>query len=134
MNSLAIVALAATALVTLDQAVKIVVHRVAGLQVTEGRLWISRTGAREPNMLWLWVISAATLVVVAAWIPTTAAFVGLMVGGSLSNAVDGALRGSITDFFRLPFWPSFNMADIALTVGAIGIVVESLRAIGEFTG
>ena len=134
MSSLVLVALAAAALMTLDQAVKALVHRLAGLRVTEGRLWISRASGLQPHVLWLWMISAATLVGIAVWIPSTAAFVGLMVGGSLSNAVEDSQRGSVTDFFRLPFWPSFNMADIALTVGAIGVVVESLRAIGELRG
>lgn len=123
-------ALAAAAVLVSDQLGKILVHRVAGLRVTEGQMWVSRVGGQR-NLLWLWVVSAVGLIVVAAWIPSTAAFVGLMVGGSLSNAAEGALRGSVTDFVRLPFWPPFNVADVALTVGAIGIAVASLRAIGD---
>jgi signal peptidase II len=68
-----------------------------------------------------------------AWIPSSSIFVGFVVGGSLSNAVEGSLRGSVTDYIRAPFWPAFNIADIALTVGAIGIAVELLRTVGELS-
>ena len=49
-------------------------------------------------------------------------FVGLLLGGSLSNAVESSMRGSITDYICLRFWPAFNLADLALAAGAIGIL------------
>jgi lipoprotein signal peptidase len=58
-------------------------------------------------------------------------FVGLLLGGSLSNAMEGSLRGSVTDYVCLRFWPAFNLADVALTAGAVGLGVALLRAIGE---
>jgi lipoprotein signal peptidase len=132
-NSWAILAQTATVVLAVDQAAKLLVHRVASLRVIEGQLWMRRASYRHPNMLWLWVLPAAVLVVVTAWIPSSSIFAGLMIGGSLSNAVEGSLRGSVTDYFRPPFWPAFNIADIALTVGAIGIAVELLRTVGELS-
>ncbi len=134
MNGWAILAPTAVVVLVVDQTVKLLVHRVAGLRAIEGQLWARRSGDSRSNLLWLWVVSAAMLVVVAVWIPSSSVFVGLLVGGSLSNAVEEALRGSVTDFLRLPFWPAFNTADVALTVGAIGIVIELMRTAGELTG
>jgi lipoprotein signal peptidase len=57
-------------------------------------------------------------------LPSSAAFVGLLLGGSLSHAVESSLRGSITDYICLRFWPAFNLADLALTAGALGIIAE----------
>jgi signal peptidase II len=132
-NSWAILAQSATVVVAADQAAKVLVHRVGSLRVIEGQLWMRHTSYRYANMWWLWLLPAAALIVITVWIPASSMFVGLMIGGSLSNAVEGSLRGSVTDYIRAPFWPAFNIADIALTVGAIGIAVELLRTVGELS-
>jgi signal peptidase II len=60
--------------------------------------------------------------------------VGLIVGGSLSNVVDrlfrgdGLLDGAVVDFIDVQWWPVFNVADAAIVVGAILLLVTSLRA------
>jgi lipoprotein signal peptidase len=133
-NSWATLVQTATVVFAVAQAAKLLVHRVGSLRVVEGQLWMRRTRYRHSQLLWLWAVSAAVLVTMTAWVPSSSIFVGLIVGGSLSNAVEGSLRGSVTDYIRPPFWPAFNIADIALTVGAIGIAVELLRTVGEFSG
>ena len=53
---------------------------------------------------------------------------GLVVGGALGNLVDRVARdGSVVDFIDLQWWPLFNVADIGITCGAIGLVLLSLR-------
>ncbi len=51
------------------------------------------------------------------WVPT-----GLLAGGAIGNLVDRLLNGSVTDFIKLPHWPAFNVADIAITFGVIALV------------
>jgi signal peptidase II len=75
-----------------------------------------------------WVAAAAALVIASNWIPSSAVFVGLLLGGSLSNAVENARRGSVSDYVCLRFWPAFNLADLALAAGAIGTFAELLIA------
>lgn len=104
------------------------------LRMVAGRLWLHRLTGRDPKALWLWVVSAGALVVASAKIPSLLVFVGLVLGGSLSNIVESSLRGSVTDYVCLRFWPAFNLADAALVVGALGIGIELLRAIGEISG
>lgn len=53
---------------------------------------------------------------------------GLVVGGGLGNLIDRAIRGSVVDMFDVGFWPVFNVADVALTVG-IGMLI--LTAFGD---
>jgi lipoprotein signal peptidase len=132
-NSWATLAQTATVVLAVDQAAKLLVHRAGSLRVIEGQLWMRRTSYRPSNMVSLWAVPAAVLVTMTAWIPSSSVFVGFIVGGSLSNAVESSLRGSVTDYIRAPFWPAFNIADIALTVGAIGIAVELLRTVGELS-
>lgn len=52
------------------------------------------------------------------WIAT-----GLMLGGALGNAIDRVRLGYVRDFITLPSWPTFNVADIALTLGVIVLVL-----------
>jgi signal peptidase II len=52
------------------------------------------------------------------WLPT-----GLLVGGAVGNLVDRIRLGAVTDFLKLPSWPAFNVADMAITVGVVGLLV-----------
>ncbi len=44
---------------------------------------------------------------------------GLILGGTIGNLVDRLRFGFVTDFIGVGFWPIFNIADSALTVGII---------------
>ena len=47
---------------------------------------------------------------------------GLIVGGALGNLIDRLANGSVTDFIKLPFWPAFNVSDIAITSGVLALL------------
>ena len=55
----------------------------------------------------------------------------LVLGGALGNLADrlfrspGFLRGEVVDFVKVGWWPTFNIADAALTVGVVIIIVRS---------
>jgi signal peptidase II len=51
------------------------------------------------------------------WLPT-----GLLIGGAAGNLVDRVRDGFVTDFLKLPHWPAFNVADVAITVGVVALV------------
>ena len=54
------------------------------------------------------------------WLKTT--FI-LLIGGTLGNFIDRTVFNSVTDFIHIHFFPAiFNVADIALTVGAIMLI------------
>jgi signal peptidase II len=55
----------------------------------------------------------------------------LIVGGAAgNNLVDRLLHGGVTDFFEVLIgsyhWPAFNIADSAITVGAVLVILELL--------
>ena len=58
---------------------------------------------------------------------------GFLLAGVLGNLTDrvfrepGPLRGHVVDFFRLPNWPVFNVADICINVAAAVIVLQAIR-------
>jgi len=50
-------------------------------------------------------------------------FFGLIVGGALSNIIDRIVYGHVIDFISVSFWPSFNLADSAITLGVLGLIL-----------
>jgi signal peptidase II len=52
--------------------------------------------------------------------------VGLLTGGAVGNLADRIRIDAVTDFIDPPLWPAFNLADIAITFGALGLVLASL--------
>jgi signal peptidase II len=60
----------------------------------------------------------------------TAGF-GLIVGGALGNLIDRLLYGKVADFFHFYGfgydWYIFNIADVAITLGAIAIIYDVLQ-------
>jgi signal peptidase II len=81
-------------------------------------------------------ITVAALGLVVAWFafepgrPWMWLGVGLLTGGALGNLTDRVRDGSVTDFLDPPLWPAFNLADIAITVGVVVIVLAALAAAG----
>ena len=43
---------------------------------------------------------------------------GLLLGGTLGNLTDRLTRGSVIDWISLPFWPTFNLADMSVVAAA----------------
>jgi signal peptidase II len=57
-----------------------------------------------------------------------AAGLALLLGGATGNLTDRILHGAVTDFFEVLFgsyrYPAFNVADSAITIGAILILLD----------
>jgi signal peptidase II len=59
---------------------------------------------------------------------------GLVLGGAVGNLIDrlvrdgsGFLGGAVVDFIDLQWWPVFNVADMAITVGAVLLALTAWR-------
>jgi signal peptidase II len=48
--------------------------------------------------------------------------IGAIVGGALGNLVDRVRLGHVIDFLSVGSWPNFNVADSAITVGALVLI------------
>lgn len=102
--------------------------RCGSVRVVAGRIWLRRLA--RPCSGWtmwcVWLAAAAALATVSASAPFNTLFVGLLLGSSFSHAVESSLRGSITDYICLRNGAAFNLADLALAAGAIGILGDLL--------
>jgi signal peptidase II len=49
-----------------------------------------------------------------------------VMGGAVGNLIDRMRVGYVIDFLDLHFWPVFNIADIAITVGAGLLIIATI--------
>ncbi|MFM7047136.1 MAG: signal peptidase II [Actinomycetota bacterium] len=84
-------------------------------------------------------LAFVVIIVVVLWMRRSAQGMaalaaGLIVGGAMGNLIDRLfrgdawLRGAVVDFIDLQWWPVFNIADSAISVGALLMIVASVRA------
>lgn len=59
---------------------------------------------------------------------------GMVLGGALGNLADRAFRegsgflgGAVIDFVDLQWWPVFNVADVAVSIGGVLLVLTATR-------
>ncbi|MGZ4691015.1 MAG: signal peptidase II [Acidimicrobiia bacterium] len=63
----------------------------------------------------------------------TVVALALVLGGALGNLTDrlvrspGFLRGEVVDYVRVGSFPSFNVADSCITIGAILLIIAAFR-------
>jgi signal peptidase II len=60
--------------------------------------------------------------------------IGLGLGGAVSNLADRIRLGAVVDYIDLGFWPVFNMADTALTIAAVLLVLSIFGGKKEVKG
>lgn len=58
----------------------------------------------------------------ALWLPA-----GLLIGGALGNLADRVREGAVIDYVDLPVWATFNLADVAIVVGVVLLVLAPER-------
>jgi signal peptidase II len=126
------------AVVALDQAVKALVRSSIARGDSEDILpFVKLVNVRNTGVAFSMFSGGGTLLVVfaviatiallgfffahadrpLAWLPT-----GLLLGGALGNLIDRLNEGAVTDFIKLPSWPAFNVADIAITFGVLTLL------------
>ena len=84
---------------------------------------ILATGVSAFIVTWMWRIRESGPVVLAIGL-------ALVLGGAIGNVLDRIVLGSVVDFIQVliagwPF-PSFNVADSAITVGAAFLIIDAL--------
>lgn len=80
------------------------------------------------------LIASALAVAVVLWMllageasGLTTAGCGLILGGAAGNLLDRLTAGEVTDYVHFSFWYIFNVADAAIVVGVILLLLSSFR-------
>jgi len=84
--------------------------------------------------VWLWRLRSAGQIVLSSGL-------ALVLGGALGNVIDRIRLGYVIDFIEVPnifefliggtWFPAFNVADSAITVGAVLLIVDALFISGR---
>ena len=83
-------------------------------------------------------IGLVAVVIIVAWLrklradaTQNAVGLSLILGGAIGNLIDRALYGHVIDFIDWHYagwhWPAFNIADSAILIGAVLVVLAGLR-------
>lgn len=142
----------AAVIVVLDQATKFAVSEwLAGGRVVEVTSFFNFVLAHNAGAAfsflagaagWQRLFFSAIAVVAAIWIVVLlrrhahetlfCLALSLILGGALGNLIDRIWLGAVVDFLDFHamgwHWPAFNVADSAISCGAVLIVIDSLRA------
>ncbi|MDF1543050.1 MAG: signal peptidase II [Anaerosomatales bacterium] len=134
------------AVVLVDQWVKTVVRGALrpaeSIPVIDGFFHITHvrnTGAAfglMPGQRSLFILTSLLVLVAIAlywWRARPRSFVlalslGLVSGGAIGNLIDRVVAGRVTDFFDFRVFPVFNVADMGIVVGAVGLFAWALFA------
>ncbi|TMJ04125.1 MAG: signal peptidase II [Bacillati bacterium ANGP1] len=130
-----------TGVVALDQALKALVIRTLPMGASIVLLPIlSLTRMHNPGVAFSLLpqvpafvpaVIVATLLVLlfrheAGWAqdPQAQRALALLAGGAVGNLIDRVRFGAVIDYLDLHIWPVFNLADIAVTIGAALLILS----------
>ena len=92
----------------------------SGATTTKIMLLAVQLGITGVLIWWMWRLNRL-------WLQTAS---GLIIGGAVGNVLDRALNGAVTDFllfhWREWYFPFFNLADTAITIGAVMWLLDAL--------
>ena len=96
------------------------------------------SNSNSPWVAPLLLAGAAVMIALLAWLLLTGRAGGalahsglaLILGGAAGNSLDRVIHGGVTDFLEVRLgtyvWPSFNVADSAISIGAVLVLIELL--------
>ena len=122
--------LIALIIVILDQLTKYIVKNNFKYITNPGSLW-----GLFPNatflLIWLSIIIIGIFLFYYEKIQKSSLLCqigsGLVVGGAIGNLIDRILYKAVIDFIDFKIWPSFNIADSAISIGIILLIVYFMK-------
>jgi signal peptidase II len=90
----------------------------------------------------LMAVKALAVIALAVWMTRSRTWLatialGMIIGGAIGNAIDRIIYGAVVDFALLHLqiggktfdWYVFNLADVAIVAGVIGLLYDSLLGV-----
>ncbi|MFO7272723.1 MAG: signal peptidase II [Sphaerobacter thermophilus] len=145
---LLLTAVVAAVIIALDQVTKAAIVATIGPDADRNVIWVippvlrflyvRNTGVAfgafqgAGEILILLAVGVVLLLAVAFWrmireSPWLSLALGLQFGGAIGNIIDRLRYGYVVDFIDVPNFPTFNVADSAITVGVILLGIYLLR-------
>lgn len=90
-------------------------------------------GILKNNSFILGIVSLLAVILIIYYYPKipqtklNSTIAGLLLAGTIGNGIDRLTKQYVVDFIATTFWPSFNVADAAITVSVIGLIILSIK-------
>jgi signal peptidase II len=92
-----------------------------------------------PAARWFLILLAALALLIILWLVQKERcrsrwqYNGLLFifAGALGNLIDRIFYGYVIDFINLPHWPTFNLADIFIDIGAACLIIYLFKTAGK---
>jgi signal peptidase II len=102
-------------------------YSLLNMETYRGQLALAAFALVASIALWVWIARSATSRLMAVSL-------ALILGGAVGNGIDRITLGGVADFFllhafnRTYTWYVFNIADVAIVAGVVGLLYESLMS------
>ncbi len=107
------------------------------LLYNEGAAWSLLANAGGWQRWFLAALALGISIVLLAWLSRLerkqvwlAIALALVLGGAIGNLIDRVVYGHVIDFIDVYYqqwhWPAFNIADSAISVGAVMLVIDAI--------
>lgn len=104
----------------------------------EGAAWSFLATAGGWQRWFLTVLAIVVSIILVVWLSRIkqrycllAVALALVLGGAIGNVIDRVIYGYVIDFIDVYYqswhWPAFNLADSAISLGAIILIIDALR-------
>jgi signal peptidase II len=108
------------------------------LMYNEGAAFSFLAGAGGWQRWFFAALAAVVTIALTLWLRrlkagewVSALGISLIIGGAIGNVIDRVLTGRVVDFVDVYYgqwhWPAFNLADSAITLGVILLLLATLR-------
>ncbi|MFH1332578.1 MAG: signal peptidase II [archaeon] len=129
----------AAIIIILDQITKLLFtnqkYTIMGFEIIK---YTENTGAAFSILegyRWLFIAVAAAAIALLAYFTTKIAeqekglliTTGILIGGMTGNLIDRIFLGYVRDFINLGFWPTFNIADTAMFIAIILLIIHFFK-------
>ena len=74
-------------------------------------------------VVWIGLVAYVARNPIGEW---SGVVLGLILGGTMGNGYDRIVHGTVTDFINFHFWPVFNVADAAISIGVVLMIAGYL--------
>lgn len=143
-----LIAIVTALVILLDQVIKRVIEEWLGPSSTDHRWelagrflafeYVENTGVAFGMFAGrVWLVSVLAIAVAALFVvlipllldgnPMNQVAIGLILAGAAGNMIDRIRLGYVIDYIAIGAWPKFNVADSAITIGVVVVMLGLIR-------
>jgi signal peptidase II len=111
----------------LDGPVRLLPFLQLNLQTNTGAGWSLFTGHNGVLIFVIFAVIGFLMYKYDTFRKIEKPFVSLIIGGAIGNLIDRLAHGFVVDFIDFLVWPVFNLADTAVSIGIIGLIIISFK-------